>query len=188
MSEKQMNTEEIVTMCERLARKYKRSDLTDDLVSEGVLAVYERLEVKPDEYPASLYRRANKAMHDYINIKSKPVYIPKTRTAESVSKGVSYTSGSYSQRGKKNLEAALNSVSVSSDEDYTLSTPDCAEKYETADFLNKALGSLSDKEREVINYIYFLELSRGEVGKLKGVSQQTISEWEREAINKMSRL
>jgi RNA polymerase sigma factor (sigma-70 family) len=183
-----MNTDEIVTMCEKLARKYKRSDMTDDLVSEGVLAVYERLEVKPDEYPASLYRRANKAMHDHINIKNKPVNIPRTRTAESVSKGVSYTSGSYSQRGKKNLEAALNSVSVSSDEDYTLSTPDCAEKYEIADFLSKALGSLSAKERSVINCIYFLELSRVEVGKLKGVSQQAISEWEREALNKMSRL
>ena len=183
-----MNTDEIVTMCEKLARKYKRSDMTDDLVSEGVLAVYERLEVKPDEYPASLYRRANKAMHDYINIKNKPVSIPKTRTAESITKGIEYNGQTHSERGRKNLEAALNSVSVSSDEDYTLSTPDCVEKYETADFLSKALGSLSDKERGVINCIYFLELSRVEVGKLKGVSQQAISEWEREALNKMSRM
>ena len=131
---------------------------------------------------------ANKSMHDYINIRSKPVYIPKTRTAESVSKGINYASSTYSEKGKKALEYALNSMSVPSDEDYTLSTQDCTLEYETKDFLNKALGSLSDKEREVINYIYFLELSRGEVGKLKGVSQQAISEWEREALEKMSRL
>ena len=92
---------EIVSMCERLAYKYNRVDIRDDLVSEGILAIYERLEVKSDEYPASLYRRANKAMHDYINRRSRVVHIPYTRTAESLSKGVEYKHGSYSKKGKE---------------------------------------------------------------------------------------
>ena len=49
-----MNTKEIVTMCEKLANKYRRPHIRDDMISEGVLAIYERLFVYPDEYPASL--------------------------------------------------------------------------------------------------------------------------------------
>lgn len=183
-----MNTDEIVTMCERLSRKYKRMDLSDDLVSEALVAVYERLEVNPEDYPASLYRIANKAMHDYINIKSKPVYIPKTRTAESVSKGVSYTTGSYSDKGKRVLKEALNSTSVSAEDSYTLSTQDCSEDYEQRDFISKALGILTDRERDVIHKLYFLDFSQAEVSKMYGVSQRAVSNWESEAILKMSSL
>ena len=71
-----LSTDEIVVMCEKLARRYRRPHMNEDLVSEGVLAVYERLESTPDDYPASLYRRANKAMYDYINVKTKAVTIP----------------------------------------------------------------------------------------------------------------
>lgn len=183
-----MNTDEIVTMCEKLARKYKRSDMTDDLVSEGVLAVYERLEVKPDEYPASLYRRANKAMHDHINIKNKPVSIPRSNSARGVSMGKEYKQGSYSKGGMKALEEALNSVSVSSEDSYTLSTQDCSLDYEARDFINKAMNSLDEKEREIIHQLYFLQLSQEMVSQLQGVTQQTISKWEAEAILKMSLL
>ena len=183
-----MNTDEIVTMCEKLARKYKRSDMTDDLVSEGVLAVYERLEVKSDEYPASLYRRANKAMHDFLNIKSKPVSIPKTRTAESITKGIEYKGQTHSERGKKILEDALNSTSVSSEDSYSLSTQDCSSKYEDSEFLEKAIDLLTEKEKDVIHKLYFLELSQGEVGRSYGVSQKAISLWEYEAIDKMSKM
>lgn len=183
-----MNTDEIVTMCEKLARRYRRNDIKKDLVSEGVLAVYERLEVKPEEHPASLYRRANRAMHDYINIKSKPVNIPRSNSARGVSRGKDYKQGSYSEGGMKSLEDALNSVSVSSEDSFTLSTVDCSLGYEAREFLTKAMDLLDEKERVVIHQLYFLELSQERVSQLQGVTQQTISNWELEAIFKMSQL
>lgn len=183
-----MNTNEIVTMCERLSRKYKRRDLSDDLVSEALVAVYGRLEVNPEDYPASLYRIANKAMHDYINIKSKPVYIPKTRTAESLSKGVSYDGQTHSEKGKKLLEEALNSTSVSAENSYSLATQDCSEDYEDKEFIDKAMAVLTERERDVIHKLYFLDFSQADVGKFYGVSQKAVSNWESEAILKMSSL
>ena len=179
---------EIVAMCERLAYKYNRMDIREDLVSEGILAIYERLEIKPEEYPASLYRRANKAMHDYINRRSRVVHIPYTRTAESLSKGTEYKHGSYSKKGKEELAKALSATSVSFDENFSLSVKDCSQKYETDEFIEKALDLLDDIDREIVCKRYFEGSSQGELAELYGVSQQSISRREEVALNKMSRL
>ena len=183
-----LTTDEIVTMCEKLARKYRRPHMNDDLVSEGVLAVYERLEVKPEEYPASLYRRANKAMHDYINRRSRVVHIPYTRTSESLSKGVEYKHGSYSEKGKKELARALSSTSVNFDDAFSLSVQDCTKKYETDDFLAKAFKLLNDIDAEIIHKRYFNEMKQEEVAAECGMSQQAVFKREVAALNKMSRL
>lgn len=183
-----LTTDEIVTMCEKLARKYRRPHMNDDLVSEGVLAVYERLEVKPEEYPASLYRRANKAMHDYINRRSKVVYIPYTRTAESVSKGLEYDHGTYSKKGKEELAKALSSTSVNFEDAFSLSVQDCTQKYETDDFLEKAFSMIEDKDAEILQKRYFEELSQADLAKELGMSQQAIAKREVAAFKKMSRL
>lgn len=183
-----MTHEEVVVMCEKLAGKYKRQDMTDDLVSEGVLAVYERLEVKPDEYPASLYRRANKAMHDYINIACKPVTIPRTRTAESLLKGKEYKGQTHSEKGKKALEEALTSTSVSFEDNYELYEADTTEAYERKDFFKKGFSILDDKERDIIQSLYLKEKSQSEVAEKYGVDRTTISRWEGEALRKMSAL
>ena len=183
-----LTTDEIVTMCEKLARKYRRPHMNDDLVSEGVLAVYERLEVKPEEYPASLYRRANKSMHDYINRRSRVVHIPYTRTSESLSKGVEYKHGTYSEEGKKELARALSSTSVNFDDAFSLSVQDCTQKYETDDFLSKAFKLLNDIDAEIIYKRYFNEMKQEEVAAECGMSQQAVFKREVAALNKMSRL
>jgi RNA polymerase sigma factor (sigma-70 family) len=183
-----LTTDEIVTMCEKLARKYRRPHMNDDLVSEGVLAVYERLEVKPEEYPASLYRRANKAMYDYINRRSRVVHIPYTRTAESLSKGVEYKHGTYSEKGKKELARALSATSVNFDDAFSLSVQDCTQKYETKDFLSKAFKLLNDIDAEIIHKRYFNEMKQEEVAAECGMSQQAVFKREVAALNKMSRL
>tara|TARA_R110001606_G_scaffold197811_1_gene345355 strand:+ start:89 stop:577 length:489 start_codon:yes stop_codon:yes gene_type:complete len=162
--------------------------MNDDLVSEGVLAVYERLEVKPEEYPASLYRRANKAMHDYINRRSRVVHIPYTRTSESLSKGVEYKHGSYSEKGKKELARALSSTSVNLDDAFSLSVQDCTQKYETDEFLSKAFKLLNDIDAEIIHKRYFNEMKQEEVAAECGMSQQAVFKREVAALNKMSRL
>ena len=188
MEQHQMTTDEIVTMCEKLSSKYRRPHMKDDLVSEGVLAVYERLEITPDEYPASLYRRANKAMYDYINVKNKAVTIPVSRTTESLSKGLEYEHGTYSEKGKEELARALSSTSVNFEGDFSLSVQDCTQKYETEDFLEKAFKMLDDKDTEILKKRYFEELSQADLAKELGVSQQAIAKREVAALKKMSRL
>lgn len=181
-----MTHEEIITMCQKLAGRYKRQDMVDDLVSEGVLAVYERLAVKPDEYPASLYKKANKAMYDYLNIACKPVTIPKTRTAESILKKTKYGGQTHSDKGKAILEEALHSSSVSFDDNYELYEADVTEAYETNDFFKKALATLDEREEDIIKSLYFKDMSQVDLAKVYGVHQSTISLWEKEALYKMS--
>ena len=183
---KKMTTDEIVTMCEKLARKYRRPHMNDDLVSEGVLAVYERLETTPDEYPASLYRRANKAMYDYINVKTKAVTIPSSRSATEVALGNEYTGQNYSEEGKRVLDVALKSTTVEFDEEFMGTVEDCTASYERKDYLEKGFKKLNDKEKQVINMRYFNDMTQDEVSVFYGVSQQSVALWEEEALYKMS--
>ena len=183
-----MDTKQIVTMCEKLASKYRQHHLRKDLVSEGVLAVYERLAVKPEEYPASLYRRANKAMYDYINIKNKVVSIPSTRTAEAISKGKEYEGQTHSEEGKRVLEQALQSTAVEFDGDFMISVQDCTERYEHKDYLGKGMKKLNQREKEVIQMRYFDDMTQDDVAYFYGVSRQSISLLETAALIKMSKL
>ena len=188
MTTTKLTTEEIVTMCEKLARKYRRPHMNDDLVSEGVLAVYERLETTPDEYPASLYRRANKAMYDYINVKTKAVTIPSSRSATEVALGNEYTGQNYSEEGKRVLDVALRSTTVEFDEEFMGTVEDCTASYERKDYVEKGLKNLNDKEKDVINLRYFNDMTQDEVSVFYGVSRQAVSLWEEEALYKMSKV
>ena len=183
-----LNTDEIVTMCEKLARKYRRPHMNDDLVSEGVLAVYERLETTPDEYPASLYRRANKAMYDYINVRTKAVTIPSSRTADSLMTGNAYKGQTHSEEGKRVLDEALRSTTVEFDEEFMCLVEDCTEKYERDEFISKSLKSLTDKEVDIIDMRYFKDMTQDEVAVCYGVSRQAIGLWEDKALSKMSKV
>lgn len=183
-----MDTEEIVTMCEKLANKYRRPHIRDDIISEGVLAIYERLDVDPEEYPASLYRRANKAMYDYINIKNKAISIPNNAMAGQLSRGIAYDGQNYSECGKKNLSDAILSTVVGFDDEYMTSVKDCTEKYERQDYIDKAIRKLTEREREVIRMRYFDDMTQQDVRDFYNVSQQSVSLWESSALVKMSKL
>jgi len=181
-----LTTSEIVVMCQKLARKYRRPHMTDDLVSEGVLAVYERLEATPDEYPASLYRRANKAMYDYINVKSKAVTIPSSRTATEAVLGNEYTGQNYSDQGKQVLDAALKSTTVEFDEEFMGAVEDCTVDYERKDFIEKGLHKLNHEEKQIIIMRYFRGQTQAEVAVFYGFSRQYLDRLEGNALHKMS--
>lgn len=182
-----LNTDEIMLMCEKLANKYRQHHMRDDLVSEGVLAVYERLEVAPDEYPASLYRRANKAMHDYVNIKTKAVNIPTGRRSEAVAKKVNYKDN-YSEEGVRLLEEAINSTTVSYDETFMDSVLDCTDIYEARDYIEKGMGLLTNKEKDLIKMRYYEDMTQDDLAIFYGVTRQAISLWETESLTKMSKV
>tara|TARA_R110000787_G_C13364102_1_gene440286 strand:- start:11 stop:598 length:588 start_codon:yes stop_codon:yes gene_type:complete len=185
-----LTTDEIVIMCKRLANKYHMYHMKDDLVSEGVLAIYERLVVNPEEYPAKLYNIAKGAIYAYVNIKSRALAIPVNDTTMAVALGKVYNEGeewrksTYSEGG---IDTIYDALQGASEYNYlNAQTEDCSEDYEVKDTLDKAFMLLSEKESKVIRLRYFKGKTQEEVADIYGVSQQAVGLWEREALGKMS--
>ena len=187
-----LTTDEIVVMCKRLANKYHMYHMKNDLVSEGVLAIYERLAVKPDEYPAKLYNIARGAIYAYVNIKSRALAVPVNDTTMSVALGKVYNEGeewrksTYSDDGIDAIYDALEGSFEYNNLD--AQTEDCSEAYEVKETLNKAFDLLSEKESKIIRLRYFEDKTQEEVADIYGVSQQSIGNWEREALDKMAKV
>ena len=74
MKPKVMTQEDLLKVCQLLARKYRSNQELDDLISEGYLAGLESIQQgHPKE---NTYTIVRKAMHAYYNIRLKPVTIP----------------------------------------------------------------------------------------------------------------
>ncbi len=192
VTKNQLSTDEIVIMCKRLANKYHMYHMKDDLVSEGVLAIYERLAVNPDEYPYRLYRIAKGAIYAYVNIKSRALAIPVNDTTIGVALGKVYNEGeewrqsTYSEDG---IEAIYDALQGSVEYHYLhAETPDCSAEYEIKDMIVKCMDLLTEKERQIIDMRYFDEMTQDQVADIYGVSRQAISQWEADALDKMSRV
>ena len=105
-----MNTEEMMKMCRSLAYKYNSPNQFDDLVSEGMLECLEQVD-QGNTHGANLRRMANRAMHDYINIKTLAVSVPLSEPARSLARGTDYKS-TMSLEGVAKLQQAINSTST----------------------------------------------------------------------------
>lgn len=105
-----MTTEEMMKMCRTLAHKYNSPSHFDDLVSEGILECLEQVD-QGNTHGANLRRMANRAMHDYINIKTLSVSVPLSEPARSLARGTDYKS-TMSQEGVAKLQHAINSTTT----------------------------------------------------------------------------
>lgn len=105
-----MTTEEMMKMCRTLAHKYNSPSHFDDLVSEGILECLEQVD-QGNTHGANLRRMANRAMHDYINIKTLSVSVPLSEPARSLARGTDYKS-TMSQEGVAKLKHAINSTTT----------------------------------------------------------------------------
>ena len=105
-----MTTEEMMKMCRSLAHKYNSPSHFDDLVSEGMLECLEQVD-QGNTHGANLRRMANRAMHDYINIKTLAVSVPLSEPARSLARGTDYKS-TMSREGVTKLQQAINSTTT----------------------------------------------------------------------------
>ena len=105
-----MTTEEMMKMCRTLAHKYNSPSHFDDLVSEGILECLEQVE-QGNTHAANLRRMANRAMHDYINIKTLAVSVPLSEPARSLARGTDYKS-TMNKEGVTKLQQAIKSTST----------------------------------------------------------------------------
>lgn len=105
-----MNTEEMMKMCRSLAYKYNSPNQFDDLVSEGMLECLEQVD-QGNTHGANLRRMANRAMHDYMNLKNLPVTVPVTTATRSLARDAEDNS-TMSREGVTKLQQAINSTST----------------------------------------------------------------------------
>ena len=105
-----MNTEEMMKMCRSLAYKYNSPNQFDDLVSEGMLECLEQVD-QGNTHGANLRRMANRAMHDYMNLKNLPVTVPVTTATRSLARDTEDNS-TMSREGVTKLQRAINSTST----------------------------------------------------------------------------
>ena len=186
-----MNTETVVTMCERLARKMGRPQHYEDLVSEGVLKSLEVLHDTPDTHPANVYRAARKRMYDYVNFDCHGLSVPASDAARAVARGNDTSEREdYSERGLELLRATLDSEWSEYDEDFTESYLPTAEETlinkDTGETLTRMiLEALTDDESQIIILRYFEEATQDEVADLYGMSRQAVSLREIRALRKL---
>lgn len=186
-----MQMTEIVTMCDRLSRKFNRPHHHEDLVSEGVLKVYELLRKDPETHPASLYREARRRMYDYLNFDCNGLSVPASDTARTVSRtGEAGQGSSWSDAATENLKAALSAEWGEYDDDMTRgehATPEeiLIEK-QTNQRLTDLIGKvLSEEEAELVILRFFEDATQSEVANLFGLTQQSIALREKKALRKL---
>ena len=187
-----MNSEQVVGMCEKLAYKYNSETHRDDLKMEGVLVCYEILAKEPDAHPAKLYREAKRRMHDYLNIDTQPVAIPKHSRSRRLTRNINDDdAGDMSKEGYDWLKAVLGSSDVPYDEDFGISDKDHVVEYERKEYGNHVrsvvIEVLSPTELCVVRLRYYDDMTQDEAGEVLGTNKMWVSRHEKAALKKLER-
>ena len=186
-----MQMNEVVTMCERLARKFNRPHHYEDMVSEGVLKVYDLLDKNPETHPANLYREAKRRMHDYINFDCNGLSLPASDAARAIARGNDTSEREdYSERGLEALEAVLDAEWGEYDDDLTCgksATPEevLIDKQLTEYITKIILDNLTEDEAQLIILRYFEGATQDDVADLFGITQPSLNVREKKALRKL---
>jgi len=185
-------TADFSTLCKSLARRYKNTQQFDDLVSEGVVACYEVLAQGKTEH-SEFVGAARRAMNDYINVKTKAVYIPTGGNAKAISHAMSSDDEVESVAGMSDgtllsfLQAMTNMTENISDD--TAFTKDHAEVFEKKEYhayiMSVVKKTLSATELKVIELRYFNDMTQDEVADRMKTSQKLVSRQEISALQKL---
>jgi len=184
-----ISNEDLINMCRKLAHKYNRPNDFDDIVSEGAIVCLELRAEDPEVHPAKLYREANRAMHDYINLGLQPVSIPKHNVARRLSHDINDEEiGDMSEDGANWLRNILSSEAVSYEE-FSSSIPDHAEEYEKADYenhiLNLAEQHLSIEEWQILKLRFWEDYTLQEVADVLGKAKSSVEYIEKRGFEKI---
>lgn len=187
-----MTDAEILKMCQTLARKYKRSEDYEDLVSEGLVACYE-VKAEGKSHKKDYVGAARRAMNDYMNIGKKAMSIPNTWAARTVSHALATGEDLDKLEGVKSgtLRSLIDAMSNDSTpiEELEVATPDHAIKYEKDEYeayaMTVAVTTLNRDELRVLKGRFFDEMSLEQLSVELGVSGATVSRWETTMLDKL---
>lgn len=172
-----MTTEEMMKMCRTLAHKYNSPSHFDDLVSEGILECLEQVD-QGNTHGANLRRMANRAMHDYINIKTLAVSVPLSEPARSLARGTDYKS-TMNKGGVTKLQQAIKSTSTPLESvDVVDKESDPAVIYEKKQDLisviRAAKNVLSEDEWDLLSSRYLKEKTISDLATIWGTNDTDI--------------
>jgi len=183
-----MKQGEIVTMCEKLANKYKRPQHFQDLVQEGALVCYEILAEDPEPHEARLWREANRRMRDYLNLDLHPLSVPNSDAVRAISRGKTPSNTNHSEENLDWLEYVLSGDVVEIDE-FMAYSPDHADEYEKRDYeahmMSVAVTTLDLKELQILKERYYEGKNQETLADEFGVSKMSISRWEEGIFDKL---
>ena len=176
-------------MCRTLARKYNSPSHFEDLVSEGILECLEQVD-QGNTHRANLRRMANRAMHDYLNLKNLPVKVPLHETSRSLARDTKYNT-TMSQEGVAKLQQAIKSTSTPIESaEIVDEESDPAIAYERKqtllDALRVARVILNDKEWELFCGYYLKNNHPDDIATKEGVSRQAIDKRLKKCVNKVT--
>jgi len=185
-----MKTDEIVTMCEHLAYRYNSDQHRQDLEMEGVLTCYEILAKEPQAHPAKLYREAKRRMHDYLNLDTQPVAIPKHNIARRLTRDLEdNVSGNMSKESRDWLKIILSSEDRPYDEAFSVSDADHTKEFEKREYeqhvRSVVLETLSPTELCIIRLRYYEDMTQDVVATSMGTNQMWVSRHEKLALLKL---
>jgi RNA polymerase sigma factor (sigma-70 family) len=157
------------------------------------LVCYEILAKEPDAHPAKLYREANRRMHDYLNLDTQPVTIPKHNIARRLTRDLhDGESGNMSEESRDWLKLVLSSEDRPYDENFSLSERDHVEEYERKEYeghvRSVALEVLSPTELCIIRLRYYEDMTQDEAGVALGTNKMWVSRHEKTALKKLERV
>ena len=184
-----MNTEEMMKMCRSLAYKYNSPNQFDDLVSEGMLECLEQVD-QGNTHGANLRRMANRAMHDYINIKTLAVSVPLSEPARSLARGTDYKS-TMSKEGVTKLQQAIKSTSTPLESaEIVDEESDPAVVYEkkqiVLDIVRLSRETLNDSDWDLFSRHYLEMETTDDIAISERVTRQAIEKKLKRCVNKVT--
>ena len=184
-----MNTEEMMKMCRSLAYKYNSPNQFDDLVSEGMLECLEQVD-QGNTHGANLRRMANRAMHDYMNLKNLPVTVPVTTATRSLARDTEDNS-TMSREGVTKLQQAINSTSTPLESaEIVDEESDPAVVYEkkqtVLDIVRLSRETLKDSDWDLFSRHYLEMETTDDIAISERVTRQAIEKKLKRCVNKVT--
>jgi len=173
-----MELEEKIKACRKLARSFRRSDLYEDLVSEGLLAMLET-EDRGNNHPETLRMDARLAMQNYISLRQSPLSIPTTRhtrrNANALRKGAEGPVEDMAPKTYKSLKDALEGSTELIEGNQSI-YEDSTESYLWVQQVQDSMkNELSERDYQVFLMRYGeTDLTLKEVGQLYGITKQMV--------------
>ena len=177
-----MNENDIIKMCQRLAKKYKDPQEYDDLVSEGFIKCLELIKSGVND-ARILHNSAAIQMNEYYNIRKNIVYVPVHSWSKSMSQEDDIKSWTYLA-----MHNALYSETVELDESCS-ATPSVEIEYEQKEWIRyikkKMIEVLDEEELKIIDMRYFSNMTLDEVGNKLGHNKMWVNRREKIALSKV---
>ena len=131
-------------------------------------------------------------MHDYLNIDTQPVAIPKHSRSRRLTRNINDDdAGDMSKEGYNWLKSVLGSSDVPYDEDFGISDRDHVVEYERKEYGNHirsvVIEALSPTELCIVRLRYYEDMTQDEAGEVLGTNKMWVSRHEKAALKKLER-